>query len=82
MVAQEVVERLRSDPDEAEDADGLSEGVSLAVQFTRIMSLFAKGKHIRPQTLHHEVVDLWFLGCSHSSTRATQIAIADLWLSC
>jgi len=48
-MAAQVVERLRSDPDEAEDTDG-SEGVSLAVQFTRIMSLFSKGKHVRPQT--------------------------------
>ncbi|KAH9174778.1 hypothetical protein EDB89DRAFT_471293 [Lactarius sanguifluus] len=42
MAAQEVVERLRSDAGEAEDVDDLSEGVNLAVQFTRITSLFAK----------------------------------------
>ncbi len=47
MAAQEVVEHLRSDAEEAEDVDGLSEGVNLAVQFARITSLFAKGKHMR-----------------------------------
>lgn len=42
MVAQEVVEHLRSDAREAEDVDGLSGGVNSAVQLTRITSLFAK----------------------------------------
>ena len=51
MAAQEMVEHLRSDAEEAEDADGLSEGVNLAVQFARIMALFAKGKNIHPQSL-------------------------------
>ena len=57
MAAQERVEHLRSDAGEAEDVDDLSEGVNLAVQFARIMALFAKGKHIRPQSLYQRGVD-------------------------
>jgi hypothetical protein len=77
MAAQEMVEHLRSDVGEAEDVDGLSEGVNLAVQFARVMALFAKGKHIRPQSLCQRGVDLGLLDCSHSSARAPQITITD-----
>lgn len=52
MAAQEIVEHLRADTGENEDVDGSSEpdGVNLAVQFTRIMSLFATGKHVCSQS--------------------------------
>ncbi|KAI0252910.1 hypothetical protein BJV78DRAFT_1197588 [Lactifluus subvellereus] len=40
MAAQEVVERLRTDP--ADEGDGESESVSLVVQLTRLVSLLAK----------------------------------------
>jgi hypothetical protein len=53
MAAQEMVEHLRTDAEEAEDVDGSSEpdGVNLAVQITRMMSLFATGKHMCLQSL-------------------------------
>lgn len=80
MAAQEMVEHLRTDAGEAEDVDGSSEGVNLAVQFTRIMSLFAKGKHMRPQLLCQSGVDVGLLDCSHSSTRTPQITTTDPYL--
>ena len=76
MAAQEMVEHLRSDAGEAEDADGLSEGVNLAVQFARIMALFAKGKNVHPVAVSMGI-DLWLLACSHSSSRAPKITITN-----
>ena len=80
MAAQEIVEHLRTDAGEDEDEDRSSEGVSLAVQFTRIMSLFAKGKHIRPQSMCQCGVDLGVLDSSHSSAPAPKITITDSFL--
>jgi hypothetical protein len=81
MAAQEMVEHLRTDAGEVEDVDSSSEpDVNLAVQFTRIMSLFAKGKHICPQSCQCGV-DLGLLDCSHSSARAPQITITDSLLT-
>ena len=80
MAAQEMVEHLRTDAREAEDVDGPSEGVSLAVQFTRIMSLFAKGKYTHTQLLCQSGVDVGLLDCSHSSARTAQIIITDPYL--
>lgn len=74
MAAQEMVEHLRSDAGESEDVDSLSGGVNLAVQFARIMALFAKGKRIRPQSPCQMGVDLC---CSHPSAHAPQITITD-----
>jgi hypothetical protein len=45
MAAQEVVENLRIDS--AEYGSGESESVSLIVQLTRLVSLFAEGEYTR-----------------------------------
>jgi hypothetical protein len=45
IAAQEAIERLRADMSE-EESDGESEGVPLAVQLIRLLSLFAKSEYI------------------------------------
>jgi hypothetical protein len=47
IAAQEAIERLRADLSESEEeSDGESEGVPLAVQLIRLLSLFAKSEYI------------------------------------
>jgi hypothetical protein len=74
MAAQEVVERLRTDP--AEEGNRESEDVSLVVQLTRLMSLFAIGKYMRSQSPCRRR-STRYSHRSLSSTRAPQITIAD-----
>jgi hypothetical protein len=45
IAAQEAIERLRTDISE-DESDGELEGVPLAVQLIRLLSLFAKSEYI------------------------------------
>jgi hypothetical protein len=58
IAAQEAIERLRVDLSE-EESDGESEGVPLAVQLIRLLSLFAKSEYICLQSIR--IVDQSFL---------------------
>jgi hypothetical protein len=72
MAAQEAVERLGTDPSE-EESDDESEGVPLAVQLIRLLSLLAKGEYVWLQYRGSTRVST----SSLPSTSAPQIAIAD-----
>jgi hypothetical protein len=72
MAAQEAVERMRTDPSE-EESDGESEGVPLAVQLIRLLSLLARSEYV---WLRYRV-STRVSTSSPPSTCAPQIAIAN-----
>lgn len=72
MAAQEAIEHLRADSS-AEESDDESEGVPLAVQLMRLLSLFANGEYVWLQYRGSTEVST----SSLPSTCAAQIAIAD-----
>lgn len=72
MAAQEAIERLRADP-LAEESDDESEGMPLAVQLIRLLSLLANGEYVWLQFRGSFEVST----SSLPSTCAPQIAFAD-----
>ena len=72
IAAQEAIERLRADL-LAEESDDESEGVTLAVQLIRLLSLLANGEYVWSQYRGSFEVST----SSLPSTCAPQIAIAD-----